>query len=105
MESFENSEFENEPETLPESPTEPQRNTANDGAYHAAGTGRRESPYANAPYEMNHQPQSGYDSAPTPPVHHPHKVKKPHKPIWKPSSPVCWQWRWWPAAAALPPPW
>ena len=84
MESFENNEFEMEPETLPEDPVEPQRSTANDGAYHAAGTGRRESPYANAPYQMNHQAQSGYDSAPTPPAHHPHKAKTPRKPIWKP---------------------
>ena len=82
MESFENSEFENEPETTPEVPGEPARTPPNDGVWHAAGTGRRESPYANAPYEMNHQAQSRYDSAPTPPAHHPEK--KPHKPIWKP---------------------
>ena len=82
MESFENSEFENEPETTPEVPGEPAHTPANDGVWHAAGTGRRESPYANAPYEMNHQAQSRYDSAPTPPAHHPEK--KPHKPIWKP---------------------
>ena len=82
MESFENSEFENEPEALPEDPVEPQRSPDHDGAWHAAGTGRRESPYANAPYEMNHQARYGYDSAPTPPTHKP--VKKPRKPIWKP---------------------
>ena len=84
MESFENSEFENESEFFPESPAEPERSEANDGAYHAAGAGRRESPYANAPYEMNHQAQTGYRPAPTPPAHHPHKAHKPHKPIWKP---------------------
>ena len=41
MESFENNEFENQPEPLPEDPVEPQRNAANDGAWHATGTGRR----------------------------------------------------------------
>ena len=82
MESFENNEFENQPEPLPEDPVEPQRNAANDGAWHAAGTGRRESPYANAPYEMNHHARYGYDSAPTPPSQKP--AKKPRKPIWKP---------------------
>ena len=82
MESFENSEFENEPEALPEDPVEPQRSPDHDGAWHAAGTGRRESPYANSPYEMNHQARYGYDSAPTPPAHKP--AKKPRKPIWKP---------------------
>ena len=83
MESFENNEFENQPEPLPEDPVEPQRNAANDGAWHAAGTGRRESPYANAPYEMNHHARYGYDSAPTPPSQKP--AKKPRKPIWKPT--------------------
>ena len=82
MESFENNEFENQPEPLPEDPVEPQRNAANDGAWHATGTGRRESPYANAPYEMNHHARYGYDSAPTPPSQKP--AKKPRKPIWKP---------------------
>ena len=61
---------------------EPQRSPDHDGAWHAAGTGRRESPYANSPYEMNHQARYGYDSAPTPPAHKP--AKKPRKPIWKP---------------------
>ena len=28
-------------------------------AYHGTGTGQKESPYANSPYVMNHQPESG----------------------------------------------
>ena len=82
MESFENNEFETEPEVSSESPAEPVRNAANDGVYHTAGSGRRESPYADSPYEMNHQSQGSYYGAQTP--HHPHKEKKPHKPLWKP---------------------
>ena len=41
MESFENNEFENEPEVSPESSAQPSRYAANDGAYQTAGTGRR----------------------------------------------------------------
>ena len=83
MESFENNEFETEPEVSAAVPAEPAQDAADDGAYHAAGTGRRESPYADSPYEMNHQAQSSYHSAQTPPAHHPHKAKKNRKPIWK----------------------
>ena len=83
MESFENNEFETEPEVSAAVPAEPAQDAADDGAYHAAGTGRRESPYAGSPYEMNHQAQSSYHSAQTPPAHHPHKAKKNRKPIWK----------------------
>ena len=83
MESFENNEFEHEPEVTPEEPAEPAQNPADDGVYHTAGTGRKESPYANSPYEMNHQAQESFHSAQTPPAHHPHKAKKPRKPIWR----------------------
>ena len=83
MESFENNEFEHEPEVTPEKPVEPALNPADDGVYHTAGTGRKESPYANSPYEMNHQAQESFHSAQTPPAHHPHKAKKPRKPIWR----------------------
>ena len=83
MESFENNEFETEPEVSAAVPAEPAQDAADGGAYHAAGTGRRESPYADSPYEMNHQAQSSYHSAQTPPAHHPHKAKKTRKPIWK----------------------
>ena len=83
MESFENNEFEHEPEVNPEEPAEPAQNSADDGVYHTAGTGRKESPYANSPYEMNHQAQESFHSAQTPPAHHAHKAKKPRKPIWR----------------------
>ena len=37
MESFENNEFEHEPEVTPEEPAEPALNPADDGVYHTAG--------------------------------------------------------------------
>ena len=83
MESFENSEFENEPEVTPEEPAEPVQAPAEGSVSHAAGTGHRESPYADSPYEMNHQAQSSCNAAHTPHAHHPHKAGKPRKPIWK----------------------
>ena len=71
MESFENNEFETESNDIPESPVEPLQDTADSSEYRSAGTGRRESPYSNSPYEMNHQSQGSYYGAQTP--HHPHK--------------------------------
>ena len=81
MESFENDAFDTEPETYPE---ETVPGAPEDGAYHAAGTGRRESPYANSPYEMNHQAQSGAHTAPVSPAHRPCKAEQPRRPLWKP---------------------
>ena len=57
MESFENNEFETESNDIPESPVAPFQDTADNSEYRSAGTGRRESPYANSPYEMNHHGQ------------------------------------------------
>ena len=63
--------------------------------YRGVGSGRKESPYANSPYVMNHQPQqenrtySSYQYQPqTPPAHQPEAPKKPRakkqkRPIWK----------------------
>ena len=82
MESFENSEFENKPEDLPETSAEPVHGS-DAGVYRTAGSGRRESPYANAPYEMNHPSQNAYRAAPADPEIHPRKAKKPHKPVWR----------------------
>ena len=73
MESFENDEFENLPETESEAPKAPE-----DSAYRATGSGRRESPYADSPYEMNHQ--TAYRPESAPPAKPP-KEKKPHKPV------------------------
>ena len=82
MESFENNEFETASNEIPESPVEPMQDTAGNSEYRSAGTGHRESPYANSPYEMNHHTREYYDSpSPSP---RPKKAKKPHKPIWKP---------------------
>ena len=50
--------------------------------YHGTGAGRKESPFANSPYEMNHRPQTqgsySYEHTYVPPVppEKPKKVKK-----------------------------
>ena len=54
------------------------------GTYHAAGTGRKESPYANSPYITGQGQQYQYHYQPqTQPPQKPKKEKKPHKPIGK----------------------
>ena len=83
MESFENNEFETESNDIPESPVEPMQDTAGNSEYRSGGTGRRESPYANSPYEMNHHGQEHYYAPPTAPSPRPKKAKKPHAPVWK----------------------
>ena len=83
MDPFENNEFSDFP---PEAPQEP---APQPGTYHAAGTGRKESPYANSPYEMNRPPQGEYRYQPqTQPPEKPRKVKKSRKPLWKPALAV-----------------
>ncbi len=47
---------------------------ADESIYRGAGVGRKESPFANSPYVMNHAPQPSYHAAPTPPK--PKKAKK-----------------------------
>ena len=74
MDAFENSDYEYIPEVPEEAPPqEPQEHS-----YHAAGTGRKESPYANSPYEAYHAPREEYRYHPQtePPV----KTKKAKKP-------------------------
>ncbi len=83
MDPFESNEFseipprqEPDPETVPQPPQS--------GTYHATGTGRRESPYANSPYEMNRPPQPEYRYQPqTQPPQKPAKPAKKRHPIWK----------------------
>lgn len=75
MESFDNSTFESESETTP---TEPEA-SAQDSMYRSPGTGRKESPYADSPYEMNHRVYERPE--PMPPVQRPQKAKKP--PVWR----------------------
>ena len=80
MESFdENSELSNDEtsEMLSESETVPE-DPAHSGEYHARGTGRRESPYADSPYVMHHQSAGTAPASPAP-----KKAKKPRKPIWR----------------------
>ena len=79
-----------EPVPRPESPAEPEPPRyvppQNHGTYHGAGTGRKESPYANSPYVFQ-QPVQEYQYQPqTRPPQNPPKVKKERKPrkgIWK----------------------
>ena len=59
MENYENDELHQENEyTQPEAPEEPQYN-AYEQPYSGAGVGRKESPYADSPYVMNHH-NEGY---------------------------------------------
>ena len=77
MDAFENTDFEYEPDIPEESvPTPPQQ--PRDNPYHGTGTGRKESPYANSPYEMHHasRPEYQYQPQTEPPVK-PNKEKKP----------------------------
>lgn len=83
MESFENNEFETESNDIPESPVAPFQDTADNSEYRSAGTGRRESPYANSPYEMNHHGQEKDYAPPVSPPPRPKKAKKPHTPVWR----------------------
>ena len=87
MDTFENNEFsdvENQPPVTPEPEQAPQPEP---GAYHGTGAGRKESPYANSPYVMHHQPQQQYQSYhPSYEYQAPQKPKKERKPrrsFWK----------------------
>ena len=81
MDAFENTEYEYIPET-PEEPA-PSR-PSHENPYHGTGAGRKESPYANSPYEMPQQPRPEYQYRPqTEPPVKPKKVKKPRKPMGK----------------------
>ena len=91
MDTFTNSEYpeENHPasEAQDAAPQEPQkeaepqnpapRSEPQSGTYHAAGTGRRESPYANSPY-MTGQPRA-YQYQYQPQTQPPQKKEKPRK--------------------------
>ena len=72
-------------EEYPETPEEPQEETIPEQPYsrpyHGTGTGRKESPYANSPYETYQPPRQEYRYHPqTEPPVKPKKVKKPRKP-------------------------
>lgn len=83
MDTFDNNAFpdpENQP-PVPQEPEIPASSQPEQSAYHGTGTGRKESPYANSPYVMNHQNQQSYQ---TYPPHYeyqaPQKPKKERKP-------------------------
>ena len=81
MDAFENTDFGYEPE-IPEEPvfTPPQQPA--EQPYLNTGAGRKESPYANSPYEMHHTPRQEYHYQPqTEPPVKPKKEKKPRKPV------------------------
>lgn len=98
MEPFENNEYEipMEPEAQDFSPAAEEAGSARPeqipevreipqpSAYHGSGTGRKESPYENSPYEMNRMPRQEYQYQPQTerPVK-PKKEKKPGKPMGK----------------------
>ena len=95
MNEYENNEFTPEEDILESAPDQqeiPPRQPVT-SAYHGVGAGRRESPYANSPYVMNHQPHqenAGYSYEPPhqePQYHYdapkPPKVKKQHKELGK----------------------
>ena len=82
MDTFENQEFDQTPEESRVAPEEsfPQQPYAS--AYHGSGTGRKESPYADSPYEMHHAPRQEYRYHPqTEPPVKPKKAKKARMPL------------------------
>ena len=101
MEPFENNDLQPEEQSSAPAPehTVPQQAIQNDpqsyyhqtqsGVYHSTGTGRKESPYANSPYQTNHQQtyqQYQYQPQTQPPQKPPkvRKAKKEGRSLWKP---------------------
>ena len=84
MDTFENEEYQQTPEKTRETVEEPSPQQPYTNPYHGAGAGRKESPYANSPYEPYQPPRQEYQYQPqTEPPVKPKKVKKPRKPIGK----------------------
>ena len=79
MDTFENEEYLETPEETWEEPVPQQTNP-----YHGTGAGRKESPYANSPYETCQPPRQEYRYQPqTEAPVKPKKVKKARKPVGK----------------------
>ena len=79
MDTFENEEYCEAPEETFEEPIPQQPNP-----YHGTGAGRKESPYANSPYETYQPPRQEYHYHPhTEAPVKPKKVKKAGKPVGK----------------------
>ena len=78
-----------EPENIaPTAAAAPQPEYAEDTGYRGMGTGRRESPYADSPYQTGAAPRQDphyyqYQYQPQPPQKQP-KAKKPRRGVWKP---------------------
>ena len=84
MDTFEDKEFSNAPEDPQPAAEEAAPQQPYSGTYHGTGTGRKESPYANSPYEMHHAPRQEYHYRPqTEAPVRPAKVTKARKPLWK----------------------
>ena len=91
MENFEKDEFWQEEPRLEDLAQEQpvQETPVTQQPYHGAGTGRKESPFANSPYMMNHpQPESAdyrqqYTYVPPVPPQKPKKEKKSGRRVWK----------------------
>ena len=87
MDTFENEEYRQTPEEPWEAPDEPipqQPQQPYTNPYHGTGAGRKESPYANSPYEAYQPPRQEYRYHPqTEPPVKPKKAKKPRKPMGK----------------------
>ena len=89
MDNFEHEELRQEP-VAQENLNEEQVQPVIQQPYHGTGAGRKESPFANSPYVMNHeQPKADpyqYQSTyvpPIPPQEPPRKMKKQRKPVGK----------------------
>ena len=97
MENYENEELfqeEIEQESAPQQPAQPVYQEPNPQPYHGAGTGRRESPFANSPYVSNYPQQESYSHQDTyvPPVppQKPRKVREAgNGKVWKTVLCVC----------------
>ena len=84
MDTFDNTGFEEIPDENLNAQEEPAAEEPAAGAYRSHGTGRKESPYADSPYEMHQQSQQEYRYHPqNQRPAKPRKEKKPRKGIWK----------------------
>ena len=82
MDTFDNEEYQQTPEEVWETAEEPVPQQPYEKPHHGTGAGRKESPYANSPYETYQPPRQEYHYRPqTEPPVKPKKVKKPRKPM------------------------
>ena len=88
MDNFETQELNFEPENLEqEVPRVPQGDVGPGQPYSGAGVGRKESPFADSPYVMNHAPRNDYrqyQPSEMPRAEEPKKRKKGSRRLWRP---------------------